>query len=137
MRNKVFFNSEFHHISSLLQRYPEPLVWIHPNDAKSRGIRERDRVHVSTPRGKVPYTAHITSDILPGVVEVDAHGGGRFDASAWRECNANELTDFENRDPLSGFPVFKALLCQVTKVAAKGQATDPRDAEARDREESR
>jgi hypothetical protein len=25
------------------------------------------------------------------------------------------VTDFENRDPISGFPVYKALLCQVKK----------------------
>jgi hypothetical protein len=25
------------------------------------------------------------------------------------------VTDFENRDPISGFPVYKALLCEVTK----------------------
>jgi hypothetical protein len=27
----------------------------------------------------------------------------------------NELTDPENRDPISGFPVLKALLCEVEK----------------------
>jgi anaerobic selenocysteine-containing dehydrogenase len=72
-------------------------------------------VSVRTPRGRVLYTARVTEDILPGVVEADAHGGGLCAAPAWRECNANELTDFENRDPLSGFPVYKSLLCQVLK----------------------
>jgi len=31
-------------------------------------------------------------------------------------ANANALTDFENRDPISGFPVYKALLCEVRKA---------------------
>jgi hypothetical protein len=30
-------------------------------------------------------------------------------------ASANSVTDFENRDPISGFPVFKALLCEVKK----------------------
>jgi anaerobic selenocysteine-containing dehydrogenase len=115
-RNKVFFNSQHHQVSSLLRRYPRPLVWIHPDDARPRGIVEGDRVAVETRRGRVIYTAHVTEDILRGVVEADAHGGSPIAAAAWRECNANELTDFENRDPISGFPVYKALLCQVSKV---------------------
>jgi anaerobic selenocysteine-containing dehydrogenase len=114
-RNREFFNSQHHHLESLLARYPRPLVWIHPADAAPRGIADGDRVAVRTPRGQVAYTARVTEDILPGVVEADAHGGGLIAAPAWRECNANELTDFENRDPISGFPAYKALLCQVLK----------------------
>ena len=114
-RNREFFNSQHHHLESLLARYPRPLVWIHPADAGPRGIADGDRVSVRSPRGRVLYTARVTEDILPGVVEADAHGGGLSAAPAWRECNANELTDSENRDPISGFPVYKALLCQVLK----------------------
>jgi hypothetical protein len=29
----------------------------------------------------------------------------------------NELTDLNNYDPISGFPAYKALLCDVTKIA--------------------
>jgi anaerobic selenocysteine-containing dehydrogenase len=126
-RNKAFFNSQDHQIPSLVDRYPQPLVWIHPEDAAPRGIVAGDRVIVTTPRGSVTYMAHVTEDILPGVVEADAHGGGAFAAPAWRQCNANELTDHNNRDFLSGFPVFKALLCQVSKAhrANSGGNADP------------
>ncbi len=115
-RNKVFFNSQHQHVPSLVERYPRPLVWIHPEDAGPRGIADGDRVLVSTPRGRLAFTARVTEDILRGTVEADAHGGGLLAASAWRECNVNLLTDFENRDPISGFPVYKALLCQVTRA---------------------
>ena len=117
-RNKAFFNSQYHDVASLVERRPRPLVWIHPRDAEPRGIGEGDRVVVATPRGRVTYTAHVTEDILPGAVEADAHGGGLIAVEAWRECNANDLTDFDNRDPLSGFPVYKALLCQVSRKDA-------------------
>ena len=68
------------------------------------------------PRGRVRYTARVTEDIMPGVVEADAHGGSPVASPAWRETNVNELTDFYNRDPISGFPLFKALLCEVVKA---------------------
>jgi anaerobic selenocysteine-containing dehydrogenase len=116
-RNKAFFNSQHHHVPGLVARYPRPLVWLNPEDAAPRGIAEGDRVLVSTPRGSVAFTAHVTEDIVPGAIEADAHGGGRSAVPAWKECNVNELTDFENRDPLTGFPVYKALLCQVSKVS--------------------
>ncbi len=116
-RNKVFFNSQHQHLPSLVERYPRPLVWIHPEDAAPRGIADGDRVLLSTPRGQVTFTARVTEDILRGTVEADAHGGGLLAAPAWRECNVNLLTDFENRDPISGFPVYKALLCEVCEPA--------------------
>jgi hypothetical protein len=42
-------------------------------------------------------------------------GGSPIHAPPWREANTNYLTDVENRDPISGFPVYKALLCDVRK----------------------
>jgi len=49
------------------------------------------------------------------VIEANMGGGGPLQPKEWKEANVNELTDPENRDPISGFPVFKALLCEVEK----------------------
>ena len=38
-------------------------------------------------------------------------GGTPVGPRAWQEWNVNELTDASNCDPISGFPVYKALLC--------------------------
>ena len=35
---------------------------------------------------------------------------------AWQERNVNDLTDLQRYDPISGFPVYKALLCEVVKL---------------------
>jgi hypothetical protein len=43
-------------------------------------------------------------------------GGGPLQPKAWQEANANYLTDMDNRDPISGFPVLKALLCKVVNI---------------------
>jgi anaerobic selenocysteine-containing dehydrogenase len=71
---------------------------------------------LKTKRGKVPFYAKVTDRIRKGVIEANMGGGGPLQPPAWREANVNELTDPENRDPISGFPVFKALLCDVVKA---------------------
>ena len=73
-------------------------------------------MEVVTPRGRARFKAQVTEDIAAGAVEADANGGGPLGPAAWRDCNVNELTDSENRDPISGFPVYKALLCDVRKA---------------------
>jgi anaerobic dimethyl sulfoxide reductase subunit A len=43
-------------------------VWINPVDAKPRGIKDGDEVHVFNDRGTVVITAWVTERIIPGVV---------------------------------------------------------------------
>jgi anaerobic selenocysteine-containing dehydrogenase len=110
------FRSQHHNIPGLLKMQPHPLVTLHPRDAAPRGIQTGDEVFVVTQRGQVRYTAWVTEDIVPGVIEANAGGGSPIASEPWRECNVNELTDSDNRDPISGFPVYKALLCDVVKA---------------------
>ncbi|MCP4360047.1 MAG: molybdopterin-dependent oxidoreductase [Chloroflexi bacterium] len=112
-RTQSDFRSQHHNIPSLVRKHPHPLVNIHVADAKKRGIEDGDEVDVISPRGRVTFHAHVTEDIVPGVVEANMGGGGPLGPKAWQIGNVNELTDFENRDPISGFPVYKALLCDV------------------------
>lgn len=69
-----------------------------------------------TKRGKVPFYARVTDRVVKGAIEANMGGGGPLQPKEWKEANVNELTDMENRDPISGFPVFKALLCEVEKI---------------------
>ena len=109
------FRSQHLNIPGLLKLQDEPNILIHPGDAEPRDIRDGDKVWVRTKRGKVPFYAKVTERITKGVIEANMGGGGPLQPQAWREANVNELTDPENRDPISGFPVFKALLCEVAK----------------------
>ncbi len=115
-RTQSAFRSQHYNIPSLVALQPLPLVHIHVADAKERQIEDGDKVFVISPRGQVPFWAHVTDDILPGVVEVNMGGGGPIGTESWRRANVNELTDPDNLDPISGFPVFKALLCEVVKA---------------------
>ena len=109
------FRSQHLNIPGLLKLQPKPHVLIHPADAKVRGVTDGDKVWVESPRGKVGVWAKVTDDVLPGQVELNVGGGSPIHAEEWREANANIVTDFENRDPISGFPVYKALLCEVRR----------------------
>ena len=73
-------------------------------------------VRVSTLRGAVLFRALVTDDIVAGAIECDMGGGGPTGSAAWQNSNVNELTDLANLDPISGFPVYKALLAEVTRV---------------------
>jgi len=109
------FRSQHLNIPGLLKLQDKPDILIHPEDADPRGIRNGDKIWVKTKRGRVPFYAKVTKRITKGVIEANMGGGGPLQPQSWREANVNELTDPENRDPISGFPVFKALLCEVEK----------------------
>lgn len=120
------FRSQHHGVPGLLKDRPEPMVTINSSDAEQRGIRTGDLVRISTPRGQVAMRAFVTEDIVKGTVDADMGGGGPVGPEAWQRCNINELTDLENYDPISGFPVYKALLCEVERVSG-GSTAAPAD----------
>jgi anaerobic selenocysteine-containing dehydrogenase len=110
------FRSQHLNIPSLVRLQEKPLVSMHPFDAQQRGIGEGDKVLIRTRRGEVQFWAEVSDKVAPGAVEVNVGGGKPIQSECWRGCNANILTDFNNRDPISGFPVFKALLCEIEKA---------------------
>jgi cysteine desulfurase NifS len=112
------FRSQHHGIDGLLKDNPEPTVELNQADAAARGVEAGDLVEVRTARGAVRFRARVTNDIVQGAVEANMGGGGPVGPRAWQESNANELTDISNYDAISGFPVYKALLCDVVKVEA-------------------
>ena len=114
------FRSQHHHIPGLVKMRPEPTVMINKSDARDRGIKNGDAVIVRSPRGNVKMRAVVTSDIVQGTVDANMGGGGPLGPAAWRRCNINELTDLRY-DPISGFPVFKSLLCEVETADRKSE----------------
>ncbi len=115
-RRQSYFRSQHQGVPSLAADHPEPLVEMNPADAGPRGIGSGDLVEVSTPRGAVRFRAVVTEDIVAGTIECDMGGGGPLGPRAWQDSNVNELTDINNLDEISGFPVYKCLLAEVTKV---------------------
>ncbi|MFP3869085.1 MAG: IscS subfamily cysteine desulfurase [Desulfobacteraceae bacterium] len=115
------FRSQFHGIPGLVKQRPEPTVMLHTTDAQARGIAHGDRVVVQSPRGQVRMRAIITDDIVKGAIEANMGGGGPLGPQAWQDCNINDLTDLRY-DPISGFPIYKALLCEVHRAPDSGES---------------
>ncbi|MCB1619202.1 MAG: molybdopterin-dependent oxidoreductase [Thiothrix sp.] len=106
-RQKYFTHSQQHNVAAMLALDPRPRIQIHPEDARSRGIHHGEQVEVRSVRGSVSFYADVTDIMKPGVVHA-FHG--------WNNANINELTDGAALDPISGFPPFKSLLCEVSKI---------------------
>ncbi len=113
-----------HHTIPLLQKdKPLPTVMINSSDAAKRNIANGDKVVLKTKRGGVEMYAFVTDDIVPGAIEASAMGGGALGPQEWQDANVNDLTDLKKFDPISGFPVYKALLCEVRKAGTGAAKT--------------
>jgi anaerobic selenocysteine-containing dehydrogenase len=84
-----------------------PSVDINPRDAQDREISAGDEILLQTPRGSIRAGANLTEVVPPGVVSM---------YHAYPTADVNLLIDPDYRDPISGFPAFKSLLCQVKKA---------------------
>lgn len=115
-------------IPRFIEKYPAPLVEINPNDAEERDIKTGDTVIIKTVRGSVNMQAYVTDNIMAGFVYAAVGGGGPLGTEQWQEGNANLLTDFEQFDEISGFPVYKSLLCQIRKKKRQRKGIAVQDA---------
>ncbi len=121
-RANVDLHALHHTIPALSNEKPVPTVMINTLDAQERDIEDSDFVHIRTKRGQVGMYAVVTDDIVRGAIEAGGMGGGALGPKAWRDACINDLTDLQRYDPISGFPVYKALLCEVVKVSDGNRA---------------
>lgn len=63
-----FLNSSFSGLGFSLRAEKTPMLGIHPTDAKSRGIRDGQRVRIWNERGAFEATARVTEGVRSGVV---------------------------------------------------------------------
>ena len=106
-RLPMFIHSEMYNVPWCRELRPEPLLDMNPADAEKRGIQEGEPVSLETPRNRIRVKAHLTETVLPGVIHMP-HG--------MKEADVNLLIEPDYIDPISGFPGFKSLLCEVRKI---------------------
>jgi cysteine desulfurase NifS len=116
------FRSQHHGVKGLSEMQPDPMVTMNTKDAAERNIYDNDWVRVSTARGSAAFRAWVTDTIMPGAIDAKMGGGGPLGPKSWQECNVNELTDLNHYDPISGFPIYKSLLCEVERIDRKEDA---------------
>jgi anaerobic dimethyl sulfoxide reductase subunit A len=64
-------NSTLHNIPRL-KELADDAVWLNPDDARSRGIIDGNRVKIYNGRGQLIATARVTEHIMPAVASLDA-----------------------------------------------------------------
>lgn len=109
------FRTQHLNIPELVKFQESPYIIMNTEDAKEREISTGDEVIVSTLRGEIKVIANVIEGINKGDTEINVGGGQDFQLGLWKDANTNYLTDIENVDPISGFPVLKNLLCEVRK----------------------
>jgi len=103
-----FTHTQFFQIPALRRGDPEPTADLHPREATKRGIEAGQSLTITTPRGRVRLPARITATVPEGVVRL-AWGWGEVDP----EMNVNNLTDDEQRDPVTGTPASRSFVCRL------------------------
>lgn len=105
-RLPMFIHSRTFRLPWTRELRPDPMVDINPADAQDRGISQGDWVDLCTRRASVRVKANLTEIVMPGVVNM-YHG--------YPEADVNQLIEPDYLDPISAYPGFKSLLCEVRK----------------------
>jgi formate dehydrogenase major subunit/formate dehydrogenase alpha subunit len=90
----------------LLEVYNQPLIEVHPDDARRMGLNGNRRVRVTSRRGRIEAEAWVTERVPPGMVYANFH---------FPEASANELT-IAALDPVAKIPEYKVCAVKVETV---------------------
>jgi formate dehydrogenase (coenzyme F420) alpha subunit len=102
-----FVHSQMREVESLVRHMPENLAEVHPTTAAESGVQHGKRMFIQSPRGRIECRAHVTRDIVPGVVHV---------FPGFAEANANVLTDSASLDPITGSAPIGTAACRIGAV---------------------
>jgi anaerobic selenocysteine-containing dehydrogenase len=116
-RKLLFYHSRFQNIERFARAGRNPEMEMHPADAARLGLADGEPARVSSRVGTIqlPVTVTASNEILPGTVQI-THG--------YRQANVNLLTPDDVFDPISGFPLMKALQVKVERIQPTLTAPD-------------
>ncbi len=91
----------------------EPLLTMHPSDARLRGLRERDEVEIASRHGRTRVRLSLSASVGIGQVFLPMH---------WTQANEVTVPVF---DPYSRQPSYKATAVQVKQARKARKAAKP------------
>jgi len=108
-RKYLFYHSRYRNIGRFRTAIPVAEVEIHPEDAARLRIEDGEPVRVTSEIGSMAIQAKVVHEreILPGVLQI-THG--------WDDANVNLITPDSINDPISGFPLLKAIPVRIEKM---------------------
>lgn len=99
-------HSRLHGVPANRSLRPVPTADMNNEDCEALGVKDGDRITISTLRGSVTVNVHPTHTVPKGLVNL-YHG--------YSEADANSLLDENHLDPYSGFPAYRSTRCAVKK----------------------
>ena len=117
----TFVHSQQRVLPSLRKVSPEPTAELHPETATRFGIGNKQWMIIESPRGAIKVRAHVTQNIVPGVVccqhgwwqaskELHLPGHDPYNSDG---ANPALLIGTELTDPISGSLPHRSYLCRV------------------------
>jgi len=124
MREMTSHNSWMHNSARLMPAAREHAIRIHPSDAAPLGVRDGDRVVVTSAGGSVETKAVLTDEMNPGTIAMP-HGWGH--RGGWKRANAaggatSNLLSTEV-EQASGISVLNGIPVQVELAELSGPLT--------------
>jgi anaerobic selenocysteine-containing dehydrogenase len=110
--NRFFLNSSFSQSDKLRRRQRGASVFLHPEDARPRGISDGDAVMVRSARGEARFTATLTDDTRPGLAVIEGIWWSKHQAGG---RGVNVITDDRLAD-MGGGPALHSNLVQVVRL---------------------
>lgn len=86
-------------------------VDIHPDDAAKRGIREGDRITLTSAYGRAQAKARVSIIVPPGLLAMQY---------GWPGAQNSQMLVARRFDPLSGYPAYFEMVVEVTRDQAQG-----------------
>jgi anaerobic selenocysteine-containing dehydrogenase len=119
-----FCESQHRALPSLRRHAPDPVVELHPETARARGIAAGDWVAIDTPDGRVRARASLNADLDPVVVcgqhgwwqACDDIGAPAYDPFGPDGANLNLVIRHQPADPISGSVPHRSYVCNVSRL---------------------
>lgn len=108
-RKVMYYHGRNHNLPGLASALKAPEIEMCAVDADRLKVSTGDLVKVTSSIGsiEIPVTVMQEGEIGAGVVQI-THG--------WKQANVNRITHDDRFDPISGFPLMKAVQVKIEKV---------------------
>ncbi|WP_284775159.1 molybdopterin-dependent oxidoreductase [Agrobacterium sp. lyk4-40-TYG-31] len=122
-KSGYYTHSSLRNITSLRRRSADPAIEISPALAAREGLSENDWALVTTTNGTVRLRVRIDGDLADDVAIAefgwwqgnDALGRPSAPTSGEHSSNINAIISDETRDPLSGAPPLRHMVCAIRR----------------------
>jgi predicted molibdopterin-dependent oxidoreductase YjgC len=108
------------HVPALEKLDPAPFVQMHPDDAASLGLHDRQHVHVTSRFGRATTFVKLDAGVTAGLVFMPIHWN-----DLWARASSPNESTSTLKDPISKQPALKAVAVAVTPVLSEPAELGP------------